>query len=184
MTTHHTSNSSFMKHTQLWISLQMCAINSFSQKHGTVRFTCNTVISEGLCQKHESRAGTSNYMPQILWDAISCPCSWYLLLAQQSPYLARYCMQLHKTVITLRPRQNGRHFADDIFKCIFVNENEWISIKISLKFVLKGPINNIPASVQIMAWCRPGDKPLSGPRLVRLPDYPSEVWAIAYLIIF
>ena len=24
---------------------------------------------------------------------------------------------------TLRPRQNGRHFADDIFKCIFVNEN-------------------------------------------------------------
>ena len=24
---------------------------------------------------------------------------------------------------TLRPRQKGRHFADDIFKCIFVNEN-------------------------------------------------------------
>ena len=25
--------------------------------------------------------------------------------------------------------------ADDIFKCIFLNENVWISIKISLKFV-------------------------------------------------
>ena len=37
---------------------------------------------------------------------------------------------------TLRPRQNGRHFADDIFKCIFLNENKQISIKISLKFVL------------------------------------------------
>ena len=24
---------------------------------------------------------------------------------------------------TLRSRQNGRHFADDTFKCIFVNEN-------------------------------------------------------------
>ena len=47
----------------------------------------------------------------------------------------------------LRPRQNGRHFPDDIFKCIFINENVWISIKISLKFVPKGPINNIPALV-------------------------------------
>ena len=46
---------------------------------------------------------------------------------------------------TLRPRQNGRHFADDIFKCIFLNEGVWISIKISLKFVPKGPIDNIPA---------------------------------------
>ena len=52
---------------------------------------------------------------------------------------------------TLRLRQNGRHFADDIFKCIFLNENVWISLKISLKFVPMGPINNIPALVQIMA---------------------------------
>ena len=72
---------------------------------------------------------------------------------------------------TLRPRQNGRHFADDIFKCIFVNEDVWISIKISLKFVPKGPINNIPALVQIMAWRRAGDKPLSGPMLVSLPTH-------------
>ena len=36
-------------------------------------------------------------------------------------------------------------------------------VKISLKFVLKGPINNIIALVQIMAWCWPGDKPLSEP---------------------
>ena len=69
----------------------------------------------------------------------------------------------------LRPRQNGRHFADAIFKCIFLNENVWIPIKISLKFVPKGPINNIPALVQIMAWRRPGDKPLSETRMVRLP---------------
>ena len=67
---------------------------------------------------------------------------------------------------TLRPRQNGRHFPDDIFKCIFLNENVWIPIKISLKFVPKDPINNIPALVQIMAWRRPGDKPLSEPMMV------------------
>ena len=69
---------------------------------------------------------------------------------------------------TLRPRQNGRYFPDDVFKCIFLNENIWISIKISLKFVPKGPINNILALVQIMACRRPGDKPLSELMLVSL----------------
>ena len=64
---------------------------------------------------------------------------------------------------TLRPRQNGRRFPDDIFKYIFLNENVLISLKISLKFIPKVRINNIPALVQIMAWCRPGDKPLSEP---------------------
>ena len=65
-------------------------------------------------------------------------------------------------------RENGRPFPDDIFKCIFVNENVWISITISLKFVLNGPINNIPAMVQIMAWHRATDKPLSESMTVRL----------------
>ena len=72
---------------------------------------------------------------------------------------------------TLRPRRNEQHFADDIFKCIFFSENVWISIKSSLKFVPKGPINNIPALVQIMAWCRSGDKPLSEPMMVGLPTH-------------
>ena len=48
----------------------------------------------------------------------------------------------------------------------FLNENIWISIKISLKSVPKGPIDNIPALVQIMAWRRPGDKPLSEPMML------------------
>ena len=66
---------------------------------------------------------------------------------------------------TLRPRQNGRYSADDIFKCIFLNENAWISLKISLKFVPKVRIDNIPVSVQIVAQRRPGDKPLSEPMM-------------------
>ena len=72
---------------------------------------------------------------------------------------------------TLRPRQNGHHFPDDIFKCIFLNENTWISIKISLKFVPRGPINNITALVHIMAWRRPGDKPLFEPMMVSSPTH-------------
>ena len=69
----------------------------------------------------------------------------------------------------MRPRQNGRHFADDNFKRIFMNENIRISIHISLKFVPKGLINNIRALVQVMAWRRPGAKPLSGPMMVKSP---------------
>ena len=59
--------------------------------------------------------------------------------------LDQSCMQYADN--TLRPRQDGRLFPDDIFKLFFLNENIWIAIKISLKFVPKGPINNIPALV-------------------------------------
>ena len=72
---------------------------------------------------------------------------------------------------TLRLGQNGRHFPDDIFKCIFLNENVPISITISPKFVPKRLINNIPALVQIMAWRRLGDNPLSAPLMVILPTH-------------
>ena len=70
----------------------------------------------------------------------------------------------------LRPKQNGRHFADDIFIYIIFSWNEivWIPIRISLKFVPMCPINNIPALVQIMAWRRPGDRPLSEAMMIRL----------------
>ena len=43
--------------------------------------------------------------------------------------------------------QNGHHFADDIFRCIFVNEKFCFLIKISLKFVPNGPIDNYPVLV-------------------------------------
>ena len=79
------------------------------------------------------------------------------------------CNYLASLVInTSRPRQHGRHFADDTFKRIFMNENVRISINISLKFVSKGLFNNIPVLVQIMAWRRSGDKPLSEPMMVNL----------------
>ena len=44
------------------------------------------------------------------------------------------------------PGQNGHHFADSVFRCIFVNKKFCILIKISLKFVPKSPIDN-PALV-------------------------------------
>ena len=55
------------------------------------------------------------------------------------------------------------HFRDDISKCIFLEENAYISIKISLQFVPRGPVNIIPALLPVTAWRRLGDKPLSDP---------------------
>ena len=69
---------------------------------------------------------------------------------------------------TLRPRLDGRHFPENIFKSIFFNENAYIWIKISLNSVTKGQINNILALLQKMAWHRPGNKQLSEPVLVSL----------------
>ena len=75
---------------------------------------------------------------------------------------------LAATIIILRPRQNGRLFADDTFKCVFVDENSWISIDISLKLVSKGPIYNIQTLVQIMASGLVGAMPLSESMMVSL----------------
>ena len=49
--------------------------------------------------------------------------------------------------------------ADDNFRCISFNENDRISIRISLKFVPRSSIYNKPALVQVMAWRWTGDKP-------------------------
>ena len=50
------------------------------------------------------------------------------------------------TYVTIVADKNSRYFPDGIFKCI-LNDNVWIPLIISLKFVPKGPINNIPALV-------------------------------------
>ena len=74
-------------------------------------------------------------------------------------HMATCLRYVHIFFNILRPRRNGQHFADDIFKRIFFNENVWILIKISLKFVPKGPIHNIPSLVQIMASRLFSDEP-------------------------
>ena len=104
------------------------------------------------------------------WDSQWSYCSLFLnMVLQLIAWLTEFSATEPAAVInTLRPRQNGRRFADDTFKRIFLNENVRISIKISLKFVSNGPINNNPALVQIMAWRRPGDKPLSEPMMATL----------------
>ena len=119
-------------------------------------------------------AWINNHKPSKIWDQIT------YLFPKCNAYTIEICEWIsnfatHFTYVWCnywsRPRQNGHHFPDDVFKCIFLNENISISIKILLRFVPRGPINNIPALVQTMAWRRQGDKPLSEPMMVSLPTH-------------
>ena len=64
--------------------------------------------------------------------------------------------------------------ADDIFKCIFLNENDRIPIQDSLTFVPRGPFDNKWALVQANAWRRTGDKPWPEPVLTQCTD--ANMW--------
>ena len=75
-----------------------------------------------------------------------------------------------------------------IFKYTFLNENVWTLLKISLKFVPKVQINNIPSLARIMAWCQPGNKPLSEPMMISLLIYilhsaqwVNRIWSVIWL---
>ena len=118
-------------------------------------YTCHWHIDYFLYEGYMTSRMTSE-LPHVLHDNIQP-----LALVSQDNSTTYYFN-------TLRPRQNGRRFTDDTFKRIFLNESIRVSIKISLKFVPKGPISNDPALVQIMACRRSGDKPLSEPMMVSL----------------
>ena len=91
-------------------------------------------------------------------------------------YLLRFLAEITSIVngsgmtLTHPPGQNRRRFADDILKCIFLNEHVCVLIRISLKFVPRVRIDNKKALVEVMAWHRTGDKPLSEPKLTQFTD--------------
>ena len=59
-------------------------------------------------------------------------------------------------------------FADNVSKCILFKEQVWLAIRISSKFVPKGPIDHKSALVQVMAKHRTGNKPLSELMLIKI----------------
>ena len=79
--------------------------------------------------------------------------------------------------------QNGWHFADDILKCIFLNEHGCILIQSSLKFVPKDVIDDKLALFQVMAWCQIGDKSLCEPSMTLLThtkNLTKTWWVFSY----
>ena len=75
---------------------------------------------------------------------------------------------------SFHPGKNGRKFGRRYFQSHFLERNVWISIKISLKSVPKGPIENKPELVQVMAWHRTGGMPLPEPLFTQSID--AYIW--------
>ena len=96
--------------------------------------------------------------------------SWNNFAAGLVRVISHTMMGVLIAINTLRLRQNGRHFTDNIFKCIFLNENFRILIRFSLKFVLKGPIHNKSALIQVMACYLFSTKPLPETMLMQFTD--------------
>ena len=93
-----------------------------------------------------------------------------------------YCSRCYDVFFNqlISPVQNGHLFADDIFRCTFVNEKVCSLIRISPKFVPKGLIDNKPALVKIMAWHRTGDKPLRPRQNGR--QYPDDIFKYIFFM--
>ena len=127
----------------------------------------NDMFHMHIQSRHIIQNNVFIHLPWLYFDH-DCPETYLHIVAVNTSGCYRYLLDARQVINSLRSRPNRRHFADDIFKCIFENENEWISPRISLKFVPKFRINNIPALVQIMARRRPGDKLLSEPMMVSL----------------
>ena len=105
------------------------------------------------------------------WNTNVCGNKTERLLTRKSCFKDRSsCFYFVWSFNSSPPGQIDHHFADDIFRCIFVNEKCCIVIEISLKFVPKGPFDNNPVLIYIKAWRRIGDKPLSEPMLTRFPN--------------
>ena len=94
-----------------------------------------------------SRLAPSQWEMSLQSNAISRWLGANLKSAQhKTKHTLTHCFLCH-ILNSSPPGQNGRHLADNLFRCIFVNEKFCILIKISLKFVPKHPIDNNPALV-------------------------------------
>ena len=103
-------------------------------------------------QKHKVTPGIPGWLNKLVCKPHNTTLNW------TPPWLTT--MTTLRDIDSFRPWQHGWNFADKILNCIFLNGNIWIFIKISVKFVSKGTMNNIPAFAQIMAcqwqrsyWC-------------------------------
>ena len=123
----------------------------------------NTVGCNYVSLPEIPASGTKSLISSVMTKAPTCPWGqtrlpscywgWHYAFLDLTPLSAPGCglllsgkgtdtctnlfvrKTLHRWFNTLRPRQNGRHLPNNIFKCIFLNVNAWIANKISLKFV-------------------------------------------------
>ena len=130
-------------------------------------------VHSGICELgHLFNMVLSIKWKNLSWWQLCCHwLHWKLSTWQGVNQSAQGTLHFSVDILThIPPGQNGRHFTNDIFRCIFKNEKFCIFIQISLKFVPKGPIDINPVLVLLMAWCQIGNKPLSEPMLTWFAD--------------
>ena len=138
----------------------------------TAALQCCSLNFSIICKLHKISQQSTTFaevlkMVQVLIQRLIFMFQTKSLSASDDSFSLQYDYSLGNSSLS---GQNGRHFADGIFRHIFLNENVRISIQVSLKFVPKGSIDNKWALVQVMAWRRTGDKPLSEPMLTQFID--------------
>ena len=123
----------------LSLQAQPCAISTYKglQAKPLKTYIFGKPLKPVLLPKLLKNFWKSSYWSWKLWK--------FSHLIQCCKTFAIFC---EKSTLNSSPHaQNGRHFADDIFRRIFVNDKFSILIKISLKFVPKWPIDNTPVLV-------------------------------------
>ena len=140
------------KHSYYEDEVIMRPFDLYNRNASTGKITFNIELAMDSNHKDETVVKLS-----YLYKGLRILVRWYLYTELVPNFFS--CLILPLTILlltitiiliffnTLRPRQKGRHFADDIFKCIFVNENIWNPTEISLKFIPRDQINNILALV-------------------------------------
>ena len=126
----------------------------------------NWQLSAWWCYNYNNcLVGDTNYF-FTLGFAVNCmPCVTNLIFLLRNPKYS------HTWSIMMIKKRRSITFFNDIFKFIFFNGKVRIAIKISLVHVPKGPIDNKPLLVQIMAWRDTlGNMPLSQPNMVYSTD--------------
>ena len=120
-----------------------------------------TKVDQMRCESPNARHGTT-VVPVDVIDSVKISIrSFRDLTGKCYGHLALTHLPLDKMAAIL---------ADDMFNCIFLNENDGIPNLVSPKYVPRSPINNKPAVVKVMAWRRTDDKPLPGPMMAQYID--------------
>ena len=128
---------------------------------------CSAVITGSIFSKiftidtHMSPVRARYEVPFVSLNSDLYSTSVSALVCEISHYIGLHYNDTWLFIKTIFLTYGGQGKMAAILHCIFLNVNVWISIRISLKFVSRCPINNSPALVWIMAWHRPGNKPLS-----------------------
>ena len=116
-----------MKFSKLFLRLPQCGIQAHDTEEGTAsainRFiriwqtVCNPDIG---CVNWRLCCGPIYVYHLVFWIPFAFKLPFYVMVYCHVPL--KDAAPVLGFVNTLRPRQNCRHFADDIFKCIFIDE--------------------------------------------------------------